>query len=184
MSTPSSTMGDTFTAKSRLAADLLPVVAWLAANAHQRAGEILAEADAEADATIADARRQGDAVLAAARESGAADSRRLALAVVADERREAREEVLGAQRRIYEQARALARHGLCDLVGSPGASALRERLVEVARQRLGGDVTVTTSEGEFGVIARRGARSLDFSTDALLEAAMASMGAAIAELWR
>lgn len=171
-------------ALTTIADDVRPVAASVVALASQRASLVLAEADARADATLADARRRADEILAAARESGAADARRAALAIVADARRTAREEVLAAQRRLYERAREEARRRLVGLVASPEAAVLRDRLGAAARRRLGDDAVVTSPEGELGVVAHRGARRLDLATDTLLDAALASLGPAIAELWR
>jgi vacuolar-type H+-ATPase subunit E/Vma4 len=159
------------------------VADFIADSARRRAALIFAEAAAQADETLAEARRQADARLAAARESGAALARHSASAVAANARREARQQVLGAQRLVYEQVRARARERLRGYADSPEAATLNARLADVARQRLGEDATVTTPEGEIGVVAHRSERSLDLSTDALLERVLTSVGEEIAELW-
>ncbi len=122
-------------------------------------------------------------LLTAARESGAALARRGASGVVANARREAREQELGAQRRVYEQTRTHARERLRGFANSPEAGALNARLAIVARQCLGDEATVTTPDGEVGVIAEGDERRLDLSTDALVERTLVSAGEELAELW-
>jgi vacuolar-type H+-ATPase subunit E/Vma4 len=175
--------GTVVTAASGLLSDLNPVTGFLADAARRRGEEIVDDADAQADRTLAEAQQQADAILAAARESGAAVARISARAVLADARREARQEVLCAQRLIYEQVRARLLERLRFVAHSPEAATLNVRLGNIARQRLGADATVTTPEGEIGVVAHCGARSLDLSTEALAERAMASSGEEIGGLW-
>ncbi len=175
--------GSVMTAKSRLIADLSPVTDFLADSARRRGEQIVSEAAAQAENTLAEARQQADARLATARERGATLARRSALAVVANARREARQEVLGAQRLVYEQVRTQVLDRLRQLARSPEAAALNARLREVARERLGDEATLVAPEGEIGVVAHCGERSLDLKTDALVERVMASVGEEISELW-
>lgn len=171
------------TSRTELDVELGPVTASLAESARQRAEQILSDAAHQTDATLSEARSRAETTLNAARASGAAAARRRALAIVADARREAREEVLGAQRLVYEHVRAQTLKRLRQLAGSPEAAALNERLAAVGRQRLGADATVTTPEGEIGVVAQRDGRRVNLTGDMLLERALANFGAEIAELW-
>ncbi len=171
------------TARTELEVALGPVTASLAESARQRAEQVLSDADHQADATLAESRSRAETTLEAARESGADAARRRALAIVADARREAREEVLGAQRLVYEHVRAQTLERLRQLAGSPEAAALNERLANFARQRLGVDATVTTPEGELGVVAQRDGRRMDLTSHTLLERALTNAGAEITELW-
>lgn len=161
-----------------------PVIDAFASEAQRHAERILADADANADTVLEEARRQAERLLAASRADGAAAARRLAAAIVADARREARREVLSAQRLVYEDVRAQAKAHLDALAHSTEAASLAERLGVVARRRLGDDAVVEPPEGGgLGVVARRGARRLDLSANALLEHQIASMGSEITALW-
>ncbi len=169
---------------TEIATALSPVAAALVTIARQRAADITIDAQERAEVTLTQARRERDRLLDTARASGADDAHRRALGLVADARRDAREEVLAAQRRVYDRARALARQRLAGLADSPEAAALRERLTTLARRQLGPDAVITAPPGDVGVVARNGTRSLDLTGDALLDAAMTSLGTALANSWR
>ena len=171
------------TSGNELGNDVAPVARAIAAEAARCAEQILGEADAQAEAVLLEARRQGEELLASARDEGTAVARRLASSIVADARIAARQEVLGAQRHVYETVRTQAQARVADLAGSPQADALLASLADLARQRLGDQVTLETPVGGLGVAARSGRRHLDLSVDALIERQMASMGDEIAELW-
>jgi vacuolar-type H+-ATPase subunit E/Vma4 len=160
-----------------------PVINAFVSDATRRGERILADADADADAVLEEARRQAEALLASSRADGAAAARRLATTIVADAQRESRQEVLGAQRLVYDQVRARAKTLLDALSNSPEGASLAQRLGDIARRRLGRDATVQSPESELGVIARRGALQLNLSADVLLDHEILSMGSEIAELW-
>ncbi len=178
-----SAAADAQTASPGLIADLRPVIDFLAEAARRRAERIVNDAAAQADATIAEAQGRADAILAAARESGAALARQSTAALLADARRDARHIVLTAKRQVYEEACAKARERLCGLANTSEASALNARLGVLARERLGDDAEVTTIDGEIGIVARLGERSIDLGTDALLERTVASLGEVMGALW-
>ncbi len=162
---------------------LRPVSDAMVHDAARRVERIVADTDTEIKVVLDVAKQQGEDLLASARSEGAAAARRLAAAVVGDARRDARQEVLGAQRVVYEEVRTQARARLDALATSPDAAALAKRLGDYARRRLGSDAVVEFSEGEVGIIAHCGGRRIDLSVSALLERGMASTSAQIAELW-
>jgi vacuolar-type H+-ATPase subunit E/Vma4 len=169
--------------ETRLDVQLRPLSSWLLQNAERRASQILGEADQQVAAILADAQRRSEALLESARAEGAAAARRSAARAVADARREARERILLAQRGVYEQVRSLAQGQLKELAGTPAVKELNARLASVARHRLGPKATVEVAKSGLGVIAAQGQRSLDLSSDALVERELADLAPRIEELW-
>jgi len=171
------------TSRAGLDRGLAPVAGALAAQAAQLADRILADADARANAVLDEAGRQGEELIESARADGAATARRLASSVVADARLAARQEVLGAQRGVYQDVREQAQARVTGLVDSPQATALTARLGQHARERLGDDAEMEAAAQAPGIVARSGRRRLDLSVEALIERELPSMGDEIAELW-
>lgn len=137
----------------------------LLAEADERAAEIVAHADAEGEALVARARAEGEA---AAALEGAQEQ--------AQARRAARSAVLGARKVLYDELQRGARAGVLELRGP----ALLDRLETVAREQLGADAVVTRADG---VRAVAGARSVDYTLEALATRALEELGAEVERLW-
>jgi vacuolar-type H+-ATPase subunit E/Vma4 len=135
-------------------------------EADERAAGIVAQADADGEALVARARAEGEA---AASLEGAQEQ--------AQAHRAARSAVLGARRELFDELRRAAREAVLELRNDP---ALLDRLEAAARDQLG-DGAVITREG--GIRAIDGARSVDYTLEALAERALAELGAEVERLW-
>ena len=138
----------------------------LLAEADERAAEIVAQADADGEALVARARAEGEA---AASLEGAQEQ--------AHARRAARSAVLGARRVLYDE---LQREARAAVLGLRDDAALLERLEAAAREQLGADATLTREDG---VRAVDGARSVDYTLEALAARKLDELGAEVERLW-
>lgn len=144
----------------------------------------LTQARTEAAALVESARREADALMAEARRQGEEN----ADADVARERalagRHARAVLLTAQRDAYGELRRRALQAGLALRGRPEHRALVRRLVTQARAQLGPGARIEVDPGgQGGIVAREGARRVDYTMVALVERSLESLGGAVEQLW-
>lgn len=173
MSRPLSTAAD---------AALDPVRTALLAAARADAADVLRTAESERDSLLEQARRTAAKLLTEARAAGEADARATLAGRLAQSRREARRSALSAQRALYDELRRRCRAAASALAGTPEYAALRQQLIDVARERLGPDAVVVESPNG-GILASAGNDRVDLSLPTLADRALERSGPEVAELW-
>lgn len=141
--------------------------------------------EAAASERLEKAREQAEILVAERRLEGERAASREAARIRADAVRSAREARLRAQRGLVDELRSRALQAVLDLRCDPRYGALLDRLAEMARSQLGSDVEIERDPpGVGGVLARSGARSVDYSLVAIVDRAIDGLGTELETLWR
>ncbi len=164
--------------------NLEPVRDALLADARRDAEGLRTRAERDAAATVAAGSREAERLLAEAHAAGEAEARAVVAADLAQARREAREVVLRARRDVYERTLAAARDEASALRHAPRYDALVDGLTGVARQQLGDDTAVIVDDEVGGLLARAGARTVDYRLPAIAERCFGDVGPDLEALWR
>ncbi len=118
---------------------------------------------------------------AAGAEDAADDAKQLRAAAALD----ARTRVLTSRRAVYDALRERALGAVLDTRTTPAYAELLARLTAAARADLGADAVLETDpDAVGGVLARRGARLVDYTLPALTDRCLGSLGAAVEAPWR
>jgi vacuolar-type H+-ATPase subunit E/Vma4 len=154
----------------RLEAALAPLRSALLATAQEDADRRLREADEAAHATQAESDASVARGRAAARSRGAAD----AAAAVTQQRSRAgaraRSILLEARREEYLALKQAARSAMAALRDDPSYPAMRERMADAVRRRLGPQAQIDDADGG-GVLGRAPGRRVDYSLASLADQA-------------
>jgi vacuolar-type H+-ATPase subunit E/Vma4 len=149
-------------------AALEPLRLALLAAATREADRELAAATADADARLAAAEAESARIRAEARDRARAEAALTLARLRAHAHARARSSVLAAQRAAYESLRRAARSAVVALRHDPAYPALRERMTDAVRRRLGPDAQIEEAT-DGGVVGRADARRVDYSLTTLAD---------------
>ncbi len=144
-----------------------------------------AAARAERPEQLAAARRAVEEMHVEARAAGASDAARDAERLRRAAELDARTRVLASRRATYEALRERALAAVLETRSTPAYAELLARLAAAARADLGADAAIETDPGtDGGVLARQGARLVDYTLPALTDRCLQSLGAPVEAPWR
>ncbi len=153
-------------------------------DARERAARRLTAADAETEQRIAAARREAGTIIAQARARGESEGRVAGARDAAVQRSFAHQQVLAAQREVYDELHRRARDATLALRDDPEYPALLDRLSAAARRELGDGAEIERDPPEVGgVRARDGTRSVDYTLPVLADRAIAELGPRLRDIW-
>jgi vacuolar-type H+-ATPase subunit E/Vma4 len=163
-------------------AALEPIRQRLRRAAEEQAARLRAAAQAQAEAIVREAHQAAAAVLgaAAAQADSAAAAIRAAELRTAHQR--ARSAVLAAQRAAHDDLRRRVLAAVSSMPEQAGYAGFLGQLTDLAEQAAGPHAQVTTPPAG-GVLARSDGVVVDCSLSRLADLAVASLGAAVRELW-
>lgn len=173
------TSNDTSTAP-----ELQPVRRALLEDATAQAEALVAAATREVDAAMAEAEQQCDREVAEVEQRSARAARANLDQQIASARAEAHAGVLGARARTHGRLVEAAHAAALDMRDDPRYPALLDHFQAVAREQLGDDAVIErdpTSGG--GIVARLGARRVDYSLPQLADRALDVLADEVARSW-
>lgn len=165
--------------------NLEPLRMALRAGAEADAGRGRAEVEDACARRLLEAETQAQALMARGRRDGeeAAAHERLRRRAAATRR--ARELRLEAQRTLVDELRSRACEAALQLKTDPRYPELLDRLSQIATAQLGAGAKLEIDPPEFGgVVARAGARSVDYTLPALVDRAIGELDGKLDTLWR
>jgi vacuolar-type H+-ATPase subunit E/Vma4 len=165
--------------------NLAPLREALLEAARTKAEESERRDSESAEARLAAAREEAERLVEEGRLVGERAAAREAARTRAAAVRLAREAGLRAERALLDELRSRAREGALALRADPRYGLLLSRLAETARSQLGPEAELERDPAAVGgLIARAGARSVDYTLPALVDRAIETLGDRLQELWR
>lgn len=165
-------------------AELVPLETALLSAAREQAAVRRKEAETRAAEVARESEARARALLEHAVAEGERVAEREAAHRLVEARRKARALVLGAERAAYERLLAEAVSVTRMLHEQPEYADLEGRLVEVAQAVLGPETEIVRNpDGQGGVQARNGGRSVDLSLPTLARRCVGQLGQAVTRLW-
>ena len=152
-------------------------------RARAEAAEEVRGAEEEGHRRVEEARRRTAHLLERARREGREAAERATGWERAEASREAREGVLRARRDALQELRERALQRLRSMQGEPAYAELLQRLEAAARAQIGESAEIERNDDLGGIVARSGARRVDYTLPEVLDRVLNDMGEELAGLW-